>query len=154
MALEIDGLAILCAIAEAPEAFPAIRADVAKAARILATKQLKARDMTLEGLRQMQAALGSQPLALLVEGLSDAEVRGLAARFDPHNAGLRTAGPVAQRRRFLALAAGEPPAPGPLGGPEAGDAAGSPAAGLPGAGILDSAAMAAVPPRRRRPAAP
>ena len=81
MALEIDGLAVLCAIAEAPEAFPAIRSDVTKAAHALVTKQLKAKTLDLAGLRAVREALGPQPLALIVDGLKDAEVKALVTRL-------------------------------------------------------------------------
>ncbi|ACL55703.1 hypothetical protein [Methylobacterium nodulans] len=161
MALEIDGLAILCAIAEAPQAFPAIRQDVGKVAQSLVTKQLKAKDLTLDALRQLQAALGPQPLALVVESLSDAEVRTLVTRLDRTNAALKAATPVEHRRRLLALAAGAEPETTPATAPTAKPAGArsrrkaapepSPA-GPPTGRALDSAAMAAVPPRRRRPA--
>ncbi|ACA16331.1 hypothetical protein M446_1848 [Methylobacterium sp. 4-46] len=188
MALEIDGLAILCAIAETPQAFPAIRHDVAKAAQALVVRQLKAKDMTVDGLRRVQAALGPHPLALLVDGLTDAEVKTLVTRFDKHGAALKAGGAVELRRRLLALAGGAAPEAKPVkvaakdaakdsakdaakapaktiakrparaparasAGParDASPPAPEPATPRPPAGhALDSAAMAAVPPRRRR----
>lgn len=172
MALEIDGLAILCAIAETPQAFPAIRQDVNKAAQALVTKQIKARGLTVAGLRQVQAALGPQPFALIVDGMKDAEVKTLAVRLDRHDPDLKAAKPTDHRRRLLALAAGTDPVAKPAaparsaGKASAKAAATAPATARPRTGrrdaaarppepaghALDSAAMAAIPPRRRKPA--
>ncbi|AWN47312.1 hypothetical protein DK419_14130 [Methylobacterium terrae] len=105
MALEIDGLAVLCAIAEAPEAFPAIRSDVTKAAHALVTKQLKAKTLDLAGLRAVREALGPQPLALIVDGLKDAEVKALVTRLDKHHPDLKDGPAVIHRRHLMALAA-------------------------------------------------
>ncbi len=105
MALEIDGLAVLCAIAEAPEAFPAIRSDVTKAAHALVTKQLKAKTLDLAGLRAVREALGPQPLALIVDGLKDAEVKALVTRLDKHHPDLKDGPAVLHRRHLMAIAA-------------------------------------------------
>lgn len=113
MALEIDGLAVLCAIAEAPEAFPAIRSDVTKAAHALVTKQLKAKTLDLAGLRAVRNALGPQPLALIVDGLKDAEIKALVTRLDKHHPDLRDGPSVAHRRHLMALAADLDPVPAP-----------------------------------------
>ncbi|MEH3145077.1 MAG: hypothetical protein PGN34_06950 [Methylobacterium frigidaeris] len=109
MALEIDGLAVLCAIAEAPEAFPAIRSEVTKAAQTLVVTQLKAKTLTVEGLRKVEAALGPQPLALILDGMKDAEVKSLVTRLDTHHPELKAAAPLEHRRRLRALAAGTDP---------------------------------------------
>ena len=113
MALEIDGLAVLCAIAEAPEAFPAIRSDVTKAAHALVTKQLKAKTLDLAGLRAVREALGPQPLALIVDGLKDAEVKALVTRLDKHHPDLKDGPAVLHRRHLLALAADLDPVAAP-----------------------------------------
>ncbi|WP_407529308.1 hypothetical protein [Methylobacterium oryzisoli] len=113
MAAEVDGLAILCAITETPQAFPAIRRELNKAAQLLVTKQIKARDLTLDDLRHVRAALGPQPFALVLDGMKDSEIRNLARRLDRHDPGLGTATPADHRRRLLALAAGADPVPAP-----------------------------------------
>jgi len=177
MALEIDGLAVLCAIAEAPEAFPAIRGDVTKAAHALVTKQLKAKSLDLAALRAVRNALGPQPLALIVDGLKDAEVKALVTRLDKHNPEIKDGAAVAHRRHLMALASDQDPAAAPAAAPrEAAKApakapavkAPKPAAEAPAeaahaaprkgpgkatpapADALASAAMAARPPRRPR----
>ncbi len=118
MALEIDGLAVLCAIAEAPEAFPAIRSDVTKAAHALVTKQLKAKTLDLAGLRAVREALGPQPLALIVDGLKDAEVKALVTRLDKHHPDLKDGPAVAHRRHLMALAADLDPVAAPAAKPK------------------------------------
>ncbi|MBK3400675.1 MULTISPECIES: hypothetical protein [Methylobacterium] len=118
MALEIDGLAVLCAIAEAPEAFPAIRSDVTKAAHALVTKQLKARSLDLPGLRAVREALGPQPLALIVDGLKDAEVKALATRLDKHHPELKDGPAVLHRRHLMALAGTLAPVAAPAAKPK------------------------------------
>lgn len=118
MALEIDGLAVLCAIAEAPEAFPAIRSDVTKAAHALVTKQLKAKTLDLAGLRAVREALGPQPLALIVDGLKDAEVKALVTRLDKHHPDLKDGPAVAHRRHLMALAAALDPVAPPAAKPK------------------------------------
>lgn len=118
MALEIDGLAVLCAIAEAPEAFPAIRSDVTKAAHALVTKQLKAKTLDLVGLRAVREALGPQPLALIVDGLKDAEVKALVTRLDKHHPDLKDGPAVLHRRHLMALAADLDPVPAPAAKPK------------------------------------
>ncbi|MFH6785991.1 MULTISPECIES: hypothetical protein [Methylobacterium] len=176
MALEIDGLAVLCAIAEAPQAFPAIRGDVTKAAHALVTKQLKAKTLDLAALRAVREALGPQPLALIVDGLKDAEVKALVTRLDKHHPDLKDGPAVAHRRHLMALAAALDPVaapaakPKPVKAPKAKPAAkpaakaapksapepAAPAKARPPAGnaapadALASAAMAARPPRRPR----
>lgn len=118
MALEIDGLAVLCAIAEAPEAFPAIRSDVTKAAHALVTKQLKAKTLDLAGLRAVREALGPQPLALIVDGLKDAEVKALVTRLDKHHPDLKDGPAVLHRRHLMALAADLDPVAAPAAKPK------------------------------------
>ena len=137
MALEIDGLAVLCAIAEAPEAFPAIRSDVTKAAHALVTKQLKAKTLDLPGLRAVREALGPQPLALIVDGLKDAEVKALVTRLDKHHPDLKDGPAVLHRRHLMALAADLDPVAVPAAKPKpAKGAAKAPAKAKPAAKAL------------------
>ena len=106
MALDVDGFAVLRAIAQTPDAFPDIAGDVPKAARALVAKQLKARGLTLPGLHRLHASLGAENLALILDGLSDAEVKSLVTRLDRNNPDLKTAGPDWHRHQLAALAQG------------------------------------------------
>ncbi len=164
MALKLDGLAVLRAMLAAPEAFPAIQADLAKAAGTLAVKQLKAPKLDVEALRAVREAFGADSFALVVESLKDTELKTIVGRLDKHDPAMKTASGVERRRRLLALAEGEAPAEKPKKAPAAKAPAAkaapkkpvapkAPRAAAPApasAGALDSAAMAAVPPRRRR----
>ncbi|KQQ23817.1 hypothetical protein ASF53_05760 [Methylobacterium sp. Leaf123] len=109
MALDVDGYAVLQAMASEPEAFPDIRTEIPKAARALVVKQLKARSLRAPSLRLIRDVLGSETLALIVDGMSEAEVKGLVTRLDPHHPSLKTATPGWHRHRLSALAAGEAP---------------------------------------------
>lgn len=163
MALKLDGLAVLRAMLAAPEAFPAVQADLAKAAGTLAVKQLKAPKLDVGALRAVRGAFGADSFALVVESLKDTELKTIVGRLDRHDPAMKTASGVERRRRLLALADGQEPAEKPRKAPaaKAPKAAAKPAApkapraavsrpGPTSAGALDSAAMAAVPPRRRR----
>ncbi|GJE58239.1 hypothetical protein [Methylobacterium trifolii] len=110
MALDVDGYAVLKAVAAAPDAFPDIRADVAKAGRALVVKQLKAKALPLPALRRIRDILGAESFALIVDGLTDAEAKGLVTRLDKHHPDLKAASAAWHRRRIGALADREEPA--------------------------------------------
>ncbi len=109
MALDVDGYAVLQAMASAPEAFPDIRAEVPKAARSLVMRQLKARTLKVPALRLIRDVIGTEAFALIADGLTDAEVKAVVTRLDPHHPTLKEATPGWHRRRLAALAAGEAP---------------------------------------------
>ncbi|MBX9932471.1 MAG: hypothetical protein K2Y56_13170 [Methylobacterium sp.] len=109
MALDVDGLAILNAIATRPEAFPDIGAEIAKAGRALVIKQLKARSMSVTGLRLIRGSLGPESFSLVVDGLSDAEAKNLVSRLDKNHPDLKTAAADWPRRHLVSLAAGTNP---------------------------------------------
>ena len=109
MALDVDGYAVLQAMASAPEAFPDIRTEIPKAARALVVKQLKARALRVASLRLIREVLGSESFALIADGMSESEVKGVVTRLDPHHPSLKTATPGWHRHRLSALAAGDAP---------------------------------------------
>jgi hypothetical protein len=109
MALDVDGYAVLQAMASAPEAFPDIRAEIPKAARALVVRQLKARGLKAPALRMIRDVIGTEAFALIADGMTDAEVKAVVARLDPHHPTLKQATPGWCRRRLAALAAGEAP---------------------------------------------
>ncbi|KQT57149.1 hypothetical protein ASG52_03530 [Methylobacterium sp. Leaf456] len=109
MALDVDGYAVLQAMAAAPEAFPDIRAEIPKAARALVVRQLKARGLKAHALRNIRDVIGTEAFALIADGMTDAEVKAVVARLDPHHPTLKQATPGWLRRRLAALAAGEAP---------------------------------------------
>lgn len=110
MALDVDGYAVLKALAATPDAFPDIRADVAKTGRTLVVKQLKAKTLPLPGLRRIRDILGPETFALIVDGLTDTEAKALVARLDKNHPDLKTAAAEWHRRRLGDLAADADPA--------------------------------------------
>lgn len=109
MALDVDGYAVLQAMASAPEAFPDIRTEIPKAARALVVKQLKARALRAPSLRLIREVLGSESFALIADGMSETDVKGVVTRLDPHHPALKTATPGWHRHRLAALANGDAP---------------------------------------------
>lgn len=104
MALAIDGYAVLGRIAATPQAFADIRTDVTKAAQALVFAQLKAKSADIDTLRAVRIALSAEPFALVIEALKDAQVKTLVAKFDKHNAEMKTATAQARRRHLCVLA--------------------------------------------------
>jgi hypothetical protein len=110
MALDVDGFVALGAIARSPEIFPDIRVDLARTVRALVVKQLKVRNLTLDGLRRIRKCLGTETYVLIIDGLSEAEARTLIGRLDQHHAEAKLAKADWLRRRLADLAAGAEPA--------------------------------------------
>lgn len=110
MALDVDGYAILKALAATPDAFPDIRAEVAKTGRALVVKQLKAKTLALPALRRIRDILGGETFALIVDGLTDAEAKGVVTRLDKHHPDLKTGSAEWHRRRLGGLASDDEPA--------------------------------------------
>lgn len=109
MPLEVDGLTILKAILSTPDAFPDIKAEAARTARMLVIRQLKAKSLPLSGMRRVYETLGHTVFTLVVDDLTEAETRSLVARFDPRHPDGRTAPPHWLRRQIVALAGGAEP---------------------------------------------
>lgn len=143
MALDLDGAAVLRSIVEDPSAFPDIATELNKVARALVAKQLKAKSATLERVRRVQGAVGGPAFRLVIDGLSDAEVKSLAGRLDRNHPDI-TAGTADWRRRHIVtLASGADPAPKPQKPKAPGKKASAPARPKPRR-ALGSKAMAAV----------
>jgi hypothetical protein len=104
MALDVDGFAVFHGIGSHPDTFAAIAAEVAKTARTLVVKQIAHKDTGLNAMRDIRAAVGSEAFSLIVDGMSDAQIKSLAVKLDQHNPELKTANGPERRRRVLALA--------------------------------------------------
>ncbi|SFH05877.1 hypothetical protein [Methylobacterium gossipiicola] len=109
MQLDVDGVALLRAIAQTPGAFPDIREEAAKVARALVIRQLKARTFPLAGIRQIYDILGHAAFTLVIDGLTETEARALVSRFDPRHPDGKTAPAHWLRRQIVALAGGAAP---------------------------------------------
>jgi hypothetical protein len=113
MALDVDGFAVLRTIGVHPHLFKVITADVVKAARTLVARQIVYKGTGLKAVRDIRAAIGPEAFSLIVDGLTDAQIRSLASRLDKHTSRAKAAGGTA-RLHVLALAEGsvqpaEPP---------------------------------------------
>lgn len=106
MALDIDGFAVMRSIAAHPSIFPDVAADVAKTARALVTKRIKAKASTLTSLRDVRKALGADTFNLILDGLPDPQVKSLVTKFDKHHPDLKASNPQWRRRQLSALAEG------------------------------------------------
>jgi DNA-binding GntR family transcriptional regulator len=116
MRLDIDGFAILRTIGGHRESFAAIAADVVKAARALLVKQMTHKRTGLKTVRDIRAALGAEAFSLIIDGMTDAQIRALTARLDRHAAAAKAADGTA-RLHVVALAEGSAqPAQQPDGG--------------------------------------
>jgi len=145
----LDGLKLLRSIAANPAAFPAVIADAEKVARSLVVGQLKAKTSGLASLRVVHRVLGDE-FILVVEGMSDAEVKSLLSKVDKYYPELQTAAADQLRNQLNALAKGlvepnvKPKTPGKSSKPE------TPGKKVPAkSDRLASTAMAAVRKRRR-----
>ncbi len=115
MAIDFNGFAALRSIGTHAGAFPDVAAEAKKAARTLIVKQLK-KSAGLVSAREIRKALGDDTFALVVDGMTDAEVKTLLGKLDKYHPDLKASGPGWRRQQLLALADGsaepsEKPAP-------------------------------------------
>ncbi|MEO1192867.1 MAG: hypothetical protein AAFY02_13985 [Pseudomonadota bacterium] len=115
MPLELNGAQVLQTVLDKPHAFPVIHGELSRLAQSLMMKQLRQRSLGIEGLRAVETALGRETMLLVIDAMSDAEVKSLVVRMDPHYEGLRDADPAWQRGHLLQLSEGERD-PQPKGG--------------------------------------
>ena len=106
MMLDVDGFAVFRSIGSHPGTFAAIAAEVATTARTLVVRQIAHKGTGLKALRDIRAAIGQQAFSLVADGMSDAQIKSLAAKLDKHNPDLPTSNVAARRRHVLALADG------------------------------------------------
>jgi hypothetical protein len=105
MALEIDGFAILRIVGVHPHIFKAIVADTARAARKLVATQITHKTTSLKTVRDIRGLVGPGVFSLIMDGMSDAQIKSLTTRLDRHAAPAKVADGTA-RRHVLALAEG------------------------------------------------
>ena len=107
MALTIDSRAVFRAIAEHPEAFPAIQADMDEIARKLLGKQLKAKATDVALLRIVHKCVGDANMSTMLDGFAATELSGLAKKIDPHGPHVgATSDPRGVRSHIVDLATG------------------------------------------------
>ncbi|XSG82597.1 MAG: hypothetical protein ACPW61_02115 [Methyloligella sp. ZOD6] len=106
MAVSLNGLNVLGKMSANAKVFSDIRPDVDKQARSLVVKQIKAKP-DLDSVRAVKKAIGPSPFDSVLDGMSDAEVRTLLNKMDPHNKDLKKARPAARRDHLRALTSGK-----------------------------------------------
>jgi hypothetical protein len=106
MPIDIDGYAVLGAISKQRHAFAAIRNEVSKTARSLVVKQLKEKTLTLANLKAISAAIEHDSLDLILDLMSETEIKSLLSKIDQFNTEAKSATPQAQRKQILGLAKG------------------------------------------------
>jgi hypothetical protein len=116
MALDVDGFAVLRTIGVHPHIFKAIAAASAKAACGLVAKQIAHKNTGLKTVRDIRAAIGREAFSLIMDGMSDAQIKSLATRLDKHAVHEKVADGTT-RLHVLALADGSAQ---PLAQPEGG----------------------------------
>jgi hypothetical protein len=110
MPIDIDGLAVLRAIAAIPRIFPDAATEINSFTRKYVSGQLKPAKITLERLRDIYHAIGGEAFVLILDGLADSASAALLKKLDKENPELKTASPGSCRKRLsdLASGAGEP----------------------------------------------
>jgi hypothetical protein len=117
MPLEVDGFSLLRTVGVHPHIFKAIVADTAKAARRLVARQIAHKNTGLKTVRDIRGLVGPEAFSLIMDGMSDAQIKSLTAKLDRHAALEKIADGTA-RSHLLALADGSvQPAAQPLDPP-------------------------------------
>ena len=112
MALDIDGFAVLHSIAAHRSMFPDVAAEVAKAARTLVIKQVKAKNTGLHSVRDIRKTVGANTFDLIMDGMTDAQIKSLVSKLDKNHPELKTSTSQWRRRQLKVLAEGSmEPAP-------------------------------------------
>ncbi len=104
MAIDIDGYAVLGAIAKFPQAFPALRDEVSKIARLLVVKQLKEKTLAIDSFLSIAEVINHDEFDLILDLMTDAEIKALAGKVDKLNADAKIQTPQWQRKHLSELA--------------------------------------------------
>ena len=107
MALSIDSQTVLRTFADHPQLYPAIQGDLADFARKALVKQLKSKSTTAALLRQIHDAVSFETLAVVIDGMSAAEIVALAKKVDLYSDHAKSGSDThAARAHLHAIAAG------------------------------------------------
>jgi hypothetical protein len=104
MAIDIDGFGLLRDIGANATVFAGLDKDVAKAARMLVVKHIKDNSSSLTVLRHVKNAIGPTAFALIMDGMSEAQIKSIVAKLDKYHPELKTATPDWRRRHLFSLA--------------------------------------------------
>lgn len=106
MPIDVEGFGVLRSIAENPEIFSDIKAEINKAARALVTSQLKAKTINLARARAVHDAIGGDAFVLVLDGFADAATTSLVKKLDKDHPDVASASAEWRRRRISDLARG------------------------------------------------
>jgi hypothetical protein len=106
MAIDIDGLAVLQAIAKIPQIFEDASSEINNFARKYVAGQLKPATINLERLRDIYRAIGGEAFLLILDGLAESASAALLKKLDKENPELKTASLEWRRKRLAELASG------------------------------------------------
>ena len=106
MAIDIDGLAVIQAIAATPLLFQDASSEINSFARKFVCGQLKPATINLQRLRDINRAIGSDAFVLILDGQTDSASAALVKKLDKDNPDIKTAPPEWLRRRIAELASG------------------------------------------------
>jgi hypothetical protein len=109
MAIDIDGLAVIQAIAATPLLFQDASSEINSFARKFVCGQLKPATINLQRLRDINRAIGSDAFVLILDGQTDSASAALVKKLDKDNPDIKTAPPEWLRRRIAELASGAQP---------------------------------------------
>lgn len=106
--IALDTFALLKSMAAAPKTFGSVEPDLEKAAVAAVRKSLKARDLTIERLREIARAIGADAFGFVAghDTMKDSDIKGVVKQVDKHWSALKTARIDEQRSHLLALAQG------------------------------------------------
>jgi hypothetical protein len=103
---ELDGFAVLRAIGENPDAFSGIDGVVAKTARDLVVKRLKAKALAVNDARAVREAVGHDMFDRVVDGMSAANLKSIVGKLDKHHPEMKGSSAQWQRRHLQTLLEG------------------------------------------------
>ncbi len=102
MALIIDSHAVLRALADHPEAFPAVGPDLDELARKLLGKQLKSKTTDAILFKEIYSAVGASTISTILDGFQANDLTGLVKKIDPHSAHAKAATDLGAVRSHIA----------------------------------------------------
>ena len=106
MPIDVDGASILATIAREPQLFAVVRDQASVIARNLVSKQLKDKSTHYDVLRMIAQSIGHRDFAVILDNMSDAEIKSVLKRVDGSNVSPMTDAAQWRRARLLALGTG------------------------------------------------
>lgn len=105
MALSIDSGAVLRAITENPNAFPAVQADLDEFARKMLGKQIKAKTTDAALFKEIYRVTGATNMSTVLDGYAANELAALIKKIDPYSPYAKSGGDLQEARAHIAAVA-------------------------------------------------